>query len=263
VLVALAPLALLALVAPALALPPLAGLAVAFVVTTATLVLGTAGVRSSALTPPSTAARTALLGAALIVAGYALARITDATAVTVGAGLVGNAGVLLLGLGAGTFVGSRLAHPGHLPAVALASSAADVWSVHAPEGVTHALVQVADPAVQRLFALSAAVPPGRTPEALIGLGDVLFAALYLAASDKHALPRGRTVLALTVGLLLAGGATFGLQQALPALPFLGACVVLAQPRAWRIPRPDRGPTLVAALLVALALGRLWLRHAGS
>jgi hypothetical protein len=258
---ALTPLALLALVAPALRVSPLAGIAIAFATATTALVAATARAPHAALSRLRPALATAATGAVLMGLGFALARTAHgAVGAEVAAGLVGTAGVLLLGIGIGALVGGRIAHAGHLTAVALASSAADIWSVHAPEGVTHAIVETPDMAVQRLLTVSAAIPPGRVPDAIIGLGDVLFAALYLAASAKHALPRWRTALGVMAGLLLAGAGTFVARMALPALPFIGACVVLAQPRARAIARKDLLPTLVAAGLVLLSLARVFLRR---
>ena len=83
---------------------------------------------------------------------------------------------------------------------------------------------------------------------------MIFAALYLAVCRKHELSRTRMTVAISIGLLLAGAATFALKQPMPALPFLGVTVLVFEPRARRVPRQDWFATgLAAALLVASAV----------
>lgn len=250
----------MALVAPVLALSPLGGISLAYLVATVAIVTVLAVVPLDRLRSLVRGLAVVLAGIVLMALGFVLSRWGRGNTVTeVSAGVVGTAGVLLVGTAVGSMVGCRIAHPGHLTAVALASSAADIWSVHAPEGVTHALLQTPDRALQRLFSVSVPVPPSPVPDAVIGLGDVLFSALYLSATVRHGLPHGRTLIAVTAGLLLAGAGTLVVQRPLPALPFVGAMVVLLQARARAIARTDFFPTLVAALLVIAAIVRLGLQ----
>jgi hypothetical protein len=121
------------------------------------------------------------------------------------------------------------------------------------------LVETTDTALQRLLAISSAVPPSPLPVAVIGAGDALFAALYLSAAVRHGLAYRRVALALGAGLLAAGALTFVFHRALPALPFLGAAVLAVEPRARRVARRDRGPTLVAAAILLGAVLRVVLR----
>jgi hypothetical protein len=260
VILALGPLAAIALLAPALRVGFPANLAAAFVAAACAITVGTAAAPYPELRRLRAGLAAAITGSGLMAAGFVISRLGQGAPTTeVASGLIGSAGVVTLGVATGSLVGGRIVHPGHLTAVALASSAADIWSVHAPEGITHALVQSRDLALQRLLTVSASVPPSRAPEALIGLGDVVFAALYLAASARHGLARGRTTTAIAVGLCAAGAATLVAHQPLPALPFVGAAVVVAQPRVRAIAKSDRLPTLLAAALVAVALLRLALR----
>ena len=62
----------------------------------------------------------------------------------------------------------------------------------------------------------------------------MFAALYLAAARKHALSIPRTLLALALGFAAALGCVVWLEQAVPALPFLGLAMVAAHPQARRL-----------------------------
>jgi hypothetical protein len=257
--IALAPVALLAALSPWLRVPALAALAVAYLAVTFAIVTGAGTAPHAVLAPFRRGGLAALSGIAAMVCGYALPHVAHHTVGSeVASGLIGTAGVLLLGTTVGAIVGTRIQQPGHLLAVALASSAADIWSVAAPEGVTRAIVEAPDPALIRLMAVSAAVPPSRVPEAVIGLGDVIFTALYAAASARHGLPRARTLAAVAAGILLAGVMVVVAKRPLPALPFIGAMVVLMQPRAREVPRRDRGATWVAAGIVVVAVARVML-----
>jgi hypothetical protein len=250
----LVPIALLSLAAPALEVRVLVGLAVSFAVACIVLVSGTA-LGSRAFTRAIEVYPLAIAGLSMVGASYWIAHFAHARVwLEVLSALLASAGVLAVGTGVGVAVGLNIGDPGHLFAVACASSAADIWSVTAPQGITHAVVTSRDVALQRMVTLSAAIPPDPAPEPAIGFGDVIFAAVYLAASTKHGLSRARTTLAITIGLLLAGAATFVLRRPMPALPFIGAAVVVAQPRAWRIPPRDRVATaLAAAMLVGVAI----------
>lgn len=259
VLRALAAPAMLALVAPAMRIAPFVAIALAFLTASTAIVIGTVAAPVARLHSWRNVLGTLAAGMVLMASGYLLSRAGQrAVSWEVLSGLVGSAGVLLAGTAVGSAVGSRIVHPGHLVAVALASSAADIWSVHAPEGVTRALAETPDSALQRLLTVSVAVPPSRVPDAAIGFGDVVFAALYLAASARHGMPRRRTALAIAAGLAVAGAAALVFERPIPALPSIGAAVVLAQPRARAIARGDGGPTLVAGLLLAIAIVRLFL-----
>ncbi len=257
--VAILPPAALAIAAPWIHVRGIAAVTIAYAVASSTIIAATSGARLEPLRPPRTAVGFGVLGAALMAAGLLLSRIGHTRApYELASGFVGTLGVLTLGTTLGASVGLRIQHAGHLLAVALASSAADIWSVHAPEGVTHAVVHTRDVALQRMFTVSAAVPPFRFPEAVIGLGDVIFVALYLATAERHELSRPRMIAALACGLLAAGAIAIVLARPIPALPAIGAAVVLFTPQARVIQRHDRFPTAVAAALLVAAIGRVLL-----
>ena len=206
---ALAPLVALAVAAPAIRTPPLYAAALSFTTAALAIVLHTARAPLSKLATPSFALRLAPPGLLFgLLGSLVVSRLAPHSAFfEVLSSTLNSAGVLLLGTSAGALVGWRVLHAGHLTAVALASSAADLWSVLAPEGVTHHVVAAAveqrDPAFLRLLTVSAAVPPDRTGEPAIGLGDVAFCALYLAVVTKHGASRSRATAALALGLVSA------------------------------------------------------------
>ncbi len=248
IVLAIVPIAALALVAPWVHVRVLLGLAIGFVVASATFVLGAAGV-TRAFGESRSVYALAIVGFVAAGTGYWISHAGHgAVWLEVLSGLVATLGVIALGCAAGITVGARIIDPAHVLAVALASSAADVWSVHSPRGVTHAVVVAQDVALQRMLTVSAAIPPDRVPAAAIGIGDVIFAALYLAVAARHRLARNRMVAAIAIGLLLAGAATFALRRPMPALPFIGALVVLFEPRTRKVARHDRLATAIAAAL---------------
>ncbi len=236
----LAPLGLAALVAPALPQHPAAALGCA---TMAALSI-TLGVSLAPLPMPLPgpgALVRALSGMALLGVSVVLPGVPS--------GMAGSLGLLALALAVGGSVGSRMTHAGHLLPVALLSAAVDLWSVTSPSGPTHAIVR--NPALLRLLTVSVALPGSRVPWPVVGFGDVAFAALYLAAAQRFVLSRPRMGAAVLVGLWVSLALALGLGRAIPALPAMGAAVVLAFPAVRRVEPVDRKATgLVAALLVA-------------
>ncbi len=168
--------------------------------------------------------------------------------------------VLLLCFGsvAGAAVGGAIEEPGHLLFVALVSSLADTFSVTQPEGPSAALVS--SPEALSLLALSWPMLGTSQIAPLLGVGDVLFASLYLAAARAHALPGRRTVLALGLGFLVTMLTVIVTELPIPALPFLGAAMLLVHPAARLPPARDRRKAFAMVFLMALALALLFLRR---
>ncbi len=246
---ALAPLGLLALAAPALRIPPLASALLAFAVASLSIVFGTAVSPVNVLAQPRTALATAAVGVTLGALAFALPLVP--------AGFASSLGVIACACALGAVVGTRVAAPGHLLAVALVSAAVDLWSVTSPSGVTHAIVR--NPRLAAMLTVSAAVPPSRMPLPVIGFGDAAFAALYLAVATRFNLSRARTAVAVAAGLMTAGVLAMALRAPVPALPMLGAAVVLAHPEARQVPRRDRTATWIAAALLVASAVRAALR----
>ena len=93
------------------------------------------------------------------------------------------------------------------------------------------------------------VPP------LIGAGDLVFAALYVAAFRRHGLPARRALGALGGAFALGLGLLCLTLRPIPLLPLLGGAVVLSDRRARSLDRRGWRTVLLvsAALLVAIAL----------
>jgi hypothetical protein len=162
-------------------------------------------------------------------------------------------GLLLLGTGIGALVGRRIQHPGHLLFVAVVSTVADIWSVTQPGGISKAIVE--EPLALSLAALPWPMLGSSELAPLLGVGDVVFTGLYLAASRTHALPLRRSVLALAAGYAITTLLVIATERPIPVLPLLGACMVLAQPKAREVAAPDRrrGAWALTLLVSALAL----------
>jgi hypothetical protein len=181
------------------------------------------------------------------VTGCSASDAAGASAVLVG--LLASGGLL------GAFLGGEIEHPGHLLPVAYVASLADLYSVLSPAGPTARIVED-HPDLLAVLALPFSFGDGRFVPVL-GLGDVLMTALYLAAARRHRLARPRLVAALALAYAAVLAALLVVERPLPALPALGLFTVAALPEARRVPAADRSKALASALgltaLVALGL----------
>ena len=251
--VALAPLAVLTLVAPWLPDGPASAL-LAFGCAALTIALAGRFAPRDVLRPPKTAARVALAGVLCSLAAIPVLRVAPWLG-----GLLGAAGIALAACALGTQVGQRVESPGHVLPVALLSAGVDLWSVTAASGPTHVIVQT--PVLLKLLTVMAPVPPSRLPEPQIGFGDVVFTALYMAVAARFSLPLRRTTAALFAGLVLSGVASALLEAPVPALPALGLLMVIVHPETRRVPAKDRNATLFAAALLCASVARVAVRVA--
>lgn len=169
---------------------------------------------------------------------------------------------LVLGAGAssiGAWVGGRIAKPGQLSAVALVSAIADLWSVFDPSAPSARLAEqvVAHPEQLALFALPYPLLGTALVPAVIGAGDLVFAALYVAAFRAHGLSLRRVLVALGVAFALG---LFGLLvtlRPLPLLPLLGLAVLACDPAARSLTRAEwRTVLLLCTGLVTAILVRV-------
>lgn len=174
----------------------------------------------------------------------------------------GSAALLTLSLGClaallGAALGGRIEKPGQLAAVALVSGIADLWSVFDPSAPSARFAEQAMAEPERLALFALPFPLLGTPliPAVIGAGDVVFAALYVAAFRAHALSVRRVLLALGVAFGLGLLGLLVTRAPLPLLPLLGAAVVAIDPAARSLSgREWRTVTGVCvALVVAIAL----------
>jgi hypothetical protein len=160
------------------------------------------------------------------------------------------------GTAAGAAIGARIEHAGHLLPVAIVSSLADLVSVLSPGAPSDVVADT--PALVSVLAISWPMPGTHDVAPILGVGDVIVVALYVAAARRHALSIGRTIVALAIGLAATAVVVAWTALPIPALPFLGAAVVLAHPAARALPVADRRPAawglaVIVVALVALAL----------
>jgi hypothetical protein len=178
-----------------------------------------------------------------------------------GAGLVAAAAVtaalLIAGVLVGGVVGGLIEHPGQLLFVAIVAGAADVASVVHPSGPSAALANT--PAALALFMLPWPMLGTRDLVPLLGVGDIVFAALYVASSRHHGLSVRRTAIAELAAFVATMLLVLVLERAIPALPLLGCAVVLAQPLARKPSERDRTRGYVIAVFALIAVTALLLR----
>jgi len=243
---------LASLFAPRLAVPPLVAFALAFVSVTAEILLlswcapALKWRVSLPLVLVSVAALAPLQGAALPASGLA-------------------AGLLTLALGVacpllGASLGTRIEQPGQLVAVALVSAIADLWSVFDPGAPSARFAEQALAAPEQLAIFALPFPLCGTPlvPAVIGAGDVVFTALYVAAFRAHRLAVPRLLLALALGYALGLLGLIVTMRPLPLLPLLGAAVIASEPAARSLHKREWRTVGVVcgALLLAVAVLRI-------
>ncbi|MGE0785374.1 MAG: hypothetical protein AB7S26_06790 [Sandaracinaceae bacterium] len=159
--------------------------------------------------------------------------------------------LLTFGSVAGGVVGSAIDKPGYLIVVAVVSSMVDAFSVLHPSGPTAQIVELE--AAVNVLVLPFPFFGTTRIEPVLGVGDVTFVAIYFAACRRHGLPMVRTIVGLTIAFVATMIAVLVLQRGIPALPFLGAGVVLAHPQARALPEEDRRRAAIGIVGIAVAL----------
>jgi len=157
---------------------------------------------------------------------------------------------------AGAVVGRAIDDPGHLLVVAGVSALVDVYSVLHPTGPTAQLIEIE--AAVNVLLLPWPILGTDVIAPVLGVGDIAFCGIYAVTTRQHGLPMGPTIAGLAVGLaatlvivLVTGAGT-------PALPFMGAGVLLAQPRARALPREDRRKAALGMIALTAALAAAFL-----
>jgi len=193
------------------------------------------------------------LAATVVAAGAVVALAALLRPLGVGGSIVVGLALLAGGSTLGAALGARVAHAGYLLPVAVVSALADAVSVLHPAGPSAAVAT--DASVAALLALPAPVPDlGWVP--ILGVGDVVFTALYVSAARRHGLGVARTLGALALGFAATMIAVVQTERALPALPFLGVALVLVVPEARAIPAVERRTAwsvMIGCGVAALAL----------
>lgn len=236
--------------AAALPLPPRVAFAIAFLAVSAEILL---------ISPLVPALRTRALWGSALASGGLLSLVAGARLTPESAGLA-TAALLWTGSLIGAALGARIDKPGHVAAVAAVSGLADLWSVYDPAGPSAVLAQKLAEQPEQISAFALCFPLLGTSHipALIGAGDLLFCALYLAAYERHGLALRRAVAGLALAFSAGMGLLLWLERPLPLLPLMGAAVVLADPRARSLEkREGRTVLAVLGLVSALLLVRLW------
>ncbi len=161
-------------------------------------------------------------------------------------------GLLTAGTLLGGTIGSHIEHAGHLSLVAYVSAFADLSSVMSEGGVTAQIV--AHKPTLSLLAISWPLPGTNAIEPVLGVGDIVMAALYLSAARRHGLSVRRTLVAFSGAFVALFVVLVVGERALPALPFFSLAFLGAHPSVLRIREDERraataGMVIVAALAV--------------
>lgn len=163
-------------------------------------------------------------------------------------------GLLIVGSVVGASVGVRVEHPGQLLFLAPIAAAADVLSVVHPKGVSAAILS--DERTLSVLALPFPLLGTDAIVPLLGVGDVVFVALYVAVSRRHQLPVWRTLFALAGAFAATAAWVLWTQRVTPALPMLGLAMLVVHPAARQPRAQDRLPGALGLVLAAGAVA--WL-----
>jgi hypothetical protein len=150
----------------------------------------------------------------------------------------------------GAIVGGEVEHAGYLIFVAIVSSAMDLVSVFHPTGPSAMIA--ASPRALSLVAMPWPMLGTSQIEPFLGVGDIVFTSLYIAACRRHGLRTSRTVAALALGYAATAATVIALARPVPALPLLGAAVVGMHAEARRPPEVERMRGTVVTVLVVVA-----------
>lgn len=167
--------------------------------------------------------------------------------------------VLTTGGLVGGYIGSLLEYPGMLMVVAYVAACADCFSFFHPSGLTAQVLS--NPHALALLTVPFPVLGSEHVASLVGIGDVTFVSLYVAGSRRTGLDPRRTVVALALAMAVVSVIVEVLGAPLPALPFLGASVVLAHPEARRLPLEQTRRVAANLVVVTILLGGLLLSAA--
>ncbi|MFO0616436.1 MAG: hypothetical protein U0414_27840 [Polyangiaceae bacterium] len=163
-------------------------------------------------------------------------------------------GALLLVAGAwgiGGAIGARVEHAGHMLPAACVAAAADLASVLHPAGPSHAIAS----SERALSVVALNVPlPGGIAAPVLGVGDLVFAAIAFGVATRHGVSVVRPLLGIALGASASIALAAVLERPIPALVAMGAFAVLLTPAFRSVRRADRKTTRIAvALSIAVAI----------
>lgn len=159
-----------------------------------------------------------------------------------------NVLLLVVAAALGDLLSRQVEKASHLWAIVILSAVMDLWSVTA--GVTAQIV--ASPSACYYFLLNWPLAgQGGVTYPLIGATDFLFVALFLFLVHKFQLVPARNVIGLAVAMALAVLSAVILGRGVPALPYLGAAMLIIN---FRAVLPERRELLQIAVGAAVSLG---------
>lgn len=173
----------------------------------------------------------------------------------------------------GNWLAGEIEKVGHLIPVGILGALVDIWSVFqgpsksvGRQVVEHVQRQIASgawqpPPVVEFLILSWPQPGAGFMTPLFGLGDLVFMAVFLAASRRFGISLMKTVLLMAAALAASFIAVFVFNAPIPALPFICGFFVLGNLRSLSLTRSEWRITLIVSFAV-LAVGLInWLVRA--
>ena len=176
---------------------------------------------------------------------------------------VNTVALVVVTFAVGFWLAGEIEKVGHLLPVCILGTIVDIWSVfHGPsknvgeqimqhqEKMAQVGAQTPPPIVDFLI-LHWPYPGADMMATLFGLGDLVFVAMFLAASRRFGLSLLKAVLLTLGGLILATSAAFYTQKPIPALPFICALFLAGNVRSLSLTRREWAVTVSVVVLVLL------------
>ena len=130
----------------------------------------------------------------------------------------------------GALFGRGIESSSHLLPLVIVALCVDAWSVFSSQGVTHALVVDGEVPSAYPFLLFSMPVPGVGISPVLGIADLLFTSLMLAAFRQLGFGLLRPVLGIMVGFSLCLTTVLWTALPIPALVFIGPCPLIAMGR---------------------------------
>jgi hypothetical protein len=169
--------------------------------------------------------------------------------------------LVILTFSVGFWLAGEIEKAGHLIPVCVLGTLVDIWSVfHGPsrqvagqvmehqQRMAEAGVQTPPPIVDFLI-LHWPYPGADMMATLLGLGDLVFVAMFLAASRRFGLSLPKAFLLILAGLALSTAVALWWSRPVPALPFICTLYLAGNARGMKLNRKEWIITIGTAVVI--------------
>jgi hypothetical protein len=178
---------------------------------------------------------------------------------------VNTATLVILTFSVGFWLAGEIEKVGHLIPVCILGTLVDIWSVfHGPskqvagqvmqhqQRMAETGVRTPPPIVDFLI-LHWPYPGANMMATLLGLGDLVFVAMFLAASRRFGLSLWKAFLLILAGLALSTAVAIWWSKPVPALPFICALYLAGNARGMKLKRKEWIITIGTATVILVII----------